>query len=102
MKIKPLGNFYDLHIDSFLRLSELSEYCVEDIITLPNVEGLDEAVCLINHVCSLELKRRKNYARDQFLLEKGKKLIELSTSFKVEEMKKLLEEVYNRGAHDNN
>lgn len=102
MKLKHLGNIYEIHIDSFLRLSELEEYGVDNIIELPNVEGLDEAVCLINYLCGIELRKRQKVDRDHYLLEKGSEILkEVKNDVNMCAIKDILEAVYQKGKNDN-
>lgn len=51
----------------------------ELFLDLPNIEGLDEAVLLINKACSLKLKKTQTDCLDRFCagqFQKIKKLIE--------------------------
>ena len=66
-----------LHIDSFLFLSKLfGKYNENDdlFIELPNVDGLDDAICLINKLCSQKYYKREKQEKENFLLQQAEKI----------------------------
>ena len=66
---------YKIHIDSMLRLSAMGIDLEGDVwLDLPNIEGLDEAVILINKAASMELERRQKDCLDMFLVNQFGKL----------------------------
>ena len=66
---------YEIHVDSFLRMTELG-VGIGDRISVPNIEGLDEAVCLVNKACSMELWKRQESELDDFLVKQWNKIKE--------------------------
>jgi hypothetical protein len=67
-KLKSESTHYTIHVNSMLRLEELVGDLDSDMeITLPNVEGLDEAVLLINKLCSQKLYKIEEHCLNQFL-----------------------------------
>lgn len=55
---------YKIHIDSFLRVSELEN---AGMIELPYSEDLDRAVLLINKICSDELARKRKAEKEDMV-----------------------------------
>ena len=67
---------YRIHVDSMLRIRELG-YDMGDNdlwIELPNIEGLDEAVILINKAASIELHKKEEDCLEQFIVEQFRKV----------------------------
>ena len=76
MKVEVKG-YYRVYVDAFLRLSELfGKYNEKDdlYIELPDVEGLDEAVCLINKLCSQKVQKMEEVALDMFCAQQYNKI----------------------------
>lgn len=68
---------YRLHVDGFLRLTELfGEYSSKNdlFIELPYSDELDDAVCLINALCSDKLERIKKQEFDDFIASQFAKI----------------------------
>ena len=103
--MKNIGkSTYVIHLDSFLRLSELvGEYSHKDNVTieLPDVEGLNEAVCLINKLCSQKVWKMREYIKDNFIakqlqeIRKKENLIHDPTF-----LKEILEATYQEGVKE--
>lgn len=75
-KAKELGfPTYEIHLNSFLRLSELGyEGDFDVMVTIPNCKGLDEAVCLINKQAKVALERQNKLILETKLLEAKSRL----------------------------
>jgi len=103
MKLKHKGGIYSLNVDAALRLSELKQFNGRsNTIDLPNVEGLNEAVLLINYLCSITLQKYQRDSEDYYLLEKGSEIAKLAKGdLDMCEIKDILKEVYNKGKNEN-
>lgn len=80
---------YKIHIDSFLRVKELEQ---DGYIEVPNIPGLDEAVLLINKICSSELQRRRKAEKEFVIYHLYNKIID--NRFDPNICKKLIEGFY--------
>lgn len=107
------GNYdiYRIHVDSFLRLHELfGDYSHKDdlFIDLPNVDGLDKAVCLINKLVGQKLQKQREYLKNEYLSTKAHEIKDIIKKNTVESVmsyplfKELLKEVYEAGIKEGN
>lgn len=68
---------YRIHVDSFLRLTEfLGEWSHKDdiILDVPNIEGLDDAVCKVNEACGIALRRKQECEFEDFIANQFSKI----------------------------
>ena len=100
-ELKKKSSHYVIHVNSMLRLEELIGNLDSDMeITLPNVEGLDEAVILINKLCSQKVYQMEEYCLNQFLSCQRNKI---ETALKYNnDIKDILEETANYYKKDKN
>jgi hypothetical protein len=82
---------YTIHLESFLRLSQLE---INGNIDLPFSEELDKAVLTINKICGQELAIRKKAQKDESVRYFYNKLVDNRNDPRI--MKALLEEFYDQ------
>lgn len=85
---------YRIHLDSMLRVRELGyNMGDEDLwIDLPNIEGLDEAVILVNKAASMELEAREESFLDNFCASQYNKLLQAMNSTNKSAVRKVMKE----------
>jgi len=66
---------FTIHVDSLLRLNELGiDFNENTTLEVPNIEGLEEAINLVNKACSIELKSRNERKLEEFCAKQFRKL----------------------------